>query len=206
MLKNKRIFFISLVFLFFIFLNSSCFAYTEEEGYTDADVYNLFVYCKDILKENNVEYYDYCISNETKTFNNVTNSLCIYFFTNKDYTCYVSDKEDGKERVYCTNARVFLFQGGNFEVNSLPAERAKGTYYGLSDKLVYSSFHVKKSNGDIFFQCAPLVRLVPIMKQVEMGATIIQIIQLLPTILVVVVSFLGFRKALRILSKVLHQS
>lgn len=49
-------------------------------------------------------------------------------------------------------------------------------------------------------------RLAQVVKQAGMEKTLQEVIQLLPMILVVVVSFLGFRKGLQMLSKVLHQS
>lgn len=60
--------------------------------------------------------------------------------------------------------------------------------------------------NDVFFQQAP--RLVPIVVQ-ERGAmmeTLLPIVKILGTILVVVVSYLGLRKALRMLSRLLHQA
>lgn len=60
--------------------------------------------------------------------------------------------------------------------------------------------------NDVFFHQAP--RLVPIILQ-ERGAmmeTLLQIVKIVPLILVVVVSYLGLRKAWRILSTLLHQA
>ncbi len=65
--------------------------------------------------------------------------------------------------------------------------------------------------GEVFFQQTPLIiqtRLAPIVekKQGAMEMALKEIIAILPMILVVVVSFLGLRKALRMLSMLLHRS
>lgn len=71
----------------------------------------------------------------------------------------------------------------------------------------YSNFDIVNSNGDLLFQAPPQQGegiLAPVMNQVEMSQTLLEIVNLLPLIIAVVVSFLGLRKGLRMLFRVLR--
>lgn len=98
--------------------------------------------------------------------------------------------------------------------------------YSNGDIKFYSSFDssvVKYSNYDIydtndldylFFQRTPLLQenlmemgvVATATTEVKLEETLLQIVKILPLILVVVVSFLGLRKAWQILSTLLHQA
>ena len=74
-----------------------------------------------------------------------------------------------------------------------------------------SSFDIYDNNGNLVFQVPPQVEevqgiLAPVVEKVEMSQTLSEIVKLLPLIIVVVVSFLGLRKALQMLFKVLRTS
>ena len=85
---------------------------------------------------------------------------------------------------------------------------------GVSDinAVVYSNFDIKDSSGNVVFLSSPQqgeeaqVILAPVVAQVEMSQTLSETVKLLPLIIVVVVSFLGLRKALRMLFRVLRTS
>lgn len=204
MLKNKKIFLISLVFLFFIFLNSNCFAYTDTEGYSNEDMYNMFTSVKEELEKNNTSYYDYVIVSHCKNDGEIDNSVEIYMFLNSQYNCVVGDK-DGTLRLNANYCNIYCFSNGSFSYSVVP-QKSYSLFYGKACDIKYSSFLIKKQDGTDFFPQTPLTRLVPVVKQVEMGETMKQIIQLLPMILVVLVSCLGLHKALQMLLTVLHQS
>ena len=204
MSKNKKIFLISLVFLFFIFLNSNCFAYTDTEGYSNEDMYNMFTSVKEELEENNTSYYDYVIVSHCKNDGENDNSVEIYMFLDSDYSCYVSNYYNTL-RLHANKCNVYCFSNGSFTF-SVVSKQNNITAYGKAVDIKYSSFLIKNKDGTDFFSQTPLTRLVPVVKQVEMGETMKQIIQLFPMILVVVVSCLGLRKALQMLLTVLHQS
>ena len=61
-------------------------------------------------------------------------------------------------------------------------------------------------NDTLFFQGTPLSNLALIVEKTETQETLLQIVKILPMILVLVVSFLGLRKALQMLSTLLHQA
>ena len=73
--------------------------------------------------------------------------------------------------------------------------------------LLYSSFSLLYEDGTIFFQRAPIKEsFLAQMRKVEMGATLTTLVSLVPLLMVLVVSFLAFRKALVWLLKVLHKA
>lgn len=80
--------------------------------------------------------------------------------------------------------------------------------YGVNslDCFKYCNFDILTTNSsDVFFQNTPLVPLGEIVEEAPTGEVMSQIIQILPMILVVVVSLVGLRKALQILSQILHK-
>lgn len=72
--------------------------------------------------------------------------------------------------------------------------------------ILYSDNTVYNEDGTIFFTQAPLGALGKIMSKIPTTGIMSQIVTILPLILVVVVSFLGLRKAWRLLSTQLHQA
>ena len=73
--------------------------------------------------------------------------------------------------------------------------------------IVASSFDIYNEDGTIFFHRAPIkVSLSRKMREVEMGATLTTLASLIPLSMVLVVSFLAFRKALAWLLKVLRKA
>lgn len=74
-------------------------------------------------------------------------------------------------------------------------------------EVLYSSVDIHDTSGGIFFQKTPVPVLVEVMSpEVVEKKTIQEILGVLPLILVVVVSFLGLRKALKMLSTFLNRS
>ena len=73
--------------------------------------------------------------------------------------------------------------------------------------IIYSSVDIHNESGEIFFQKTPVPVLVEVMSpEVVEKKTIQEILGVLPLILVVVVSFLGLRKVLKMLSTFLNRS
>lgn len=75
-------------------------------------------------------------------------------------------------------------------------------------EFLYSSFDVYRvGGGNLFFQKAPIkANFLTLMREVEMGATLITLVSLIPLLLGLVVSFLAFRKAWSWLSRVLFRT
>ena len=83
-------------------------------------------------------------------------------------------------------------------------------YYDLTTgrtKFIYSSFDLYDDYGDIFFQKAPIkATFLHQMREVEMGATMMTVVSLIPLLILSLVSLMGFRKAWAWLSKVLRKA
>ena len=75
------------------------------------------------------------------------------------------------------------------------------------EQILYSSFDLKYENGDVFFQRAPIkANFFTQMREVEMGATMTTVVSLIPLLILLLVSLIGFRKAWAWLSKVLRKA
>mgnify|MGYP000977623461 CR=1 FL=1 len=87
------------------------------------------------------------------------------------------------------------------------------TYNALIDtvfddeQILYSSFDLKYENGDIFFPKAPIkANFLAQLRKVKMGATMTTVVSLIPLLVLLIVSLIGFRKAWAWLSKVLRKA
>jgi hypothetical protein len=83
--------------------------------------------------------------------------------------------------------------------------------YGLvmsDDRIfLYSSFDLFYSDGELFFQRAPIkVSFLAQMKKIQMGATMKTVVYLIPLLMVLLASLIAFRKAWQWLSKVLRKA
>lgn len=80
------------------------------------------------------------------------------------------------------------------------------------DTTTYVSNHdVLDLNGNVVFPKAPQeeqveLTLLPVVEQVEMKGILQEILEILPIVMIVVVSYLALRKALSLLFQLLHQS
>ena len=82
------------------------------------------------------------------------------------------------------------------------------TYIVFDDEqILYSSFDLKYENGDIFFPKAPIkANFLAQLRKVKMGATVTTVVSLIPLLILLLVSLIGFRKAWAWLSKVLRKA
>ena len=74
---------------------------------------------------------------------------------------------------------------------------------GLS--ILAGNEYVYHADGTVFFRPAPVGKLGEILEPIPMKETVFPMIRLLPMILMMVVSYLGLRKALRLLSTLLRR-
>lgn len=81
-----------------------------------------------------------------------------------------------------------------------------GTVFSGIDYCLISNINIYNTDNTLFFQRTPITLLSQVMDKVEMSTTLSEIIKILPTILVVVVFFLGLRKGLQTLLQVLHRA
>lgn len=129
-------------------------------------------------------YYDLFIYASDKGYGSVDNRLsCYQYAINLDSTDFSQPVEKyNRTWGYCCGSLE------NFEV-------------------LYSSVDIHDTFGGIFFQKTPVPVLVEVMSpEVVEKKTIQEILGVLPLILVVVVSFLGLRKALKMLLTFLNRS
>lgn len=82
----------------------------------------------------------------------------------------------------------------------------KGVSYRNAFKIYHhSNYNLMHDNGELVFQKAPIkVSLKELAKRAKMGAVLEVVAKMVPTVMIAVVGFLGFRKALKMLRTVLQ--
>ncbi len=207
MLKNKKVLLMMFLSILILIFSTNCFASsTNTISFTAISSF----------------------TNETKReYKNIElpSSVGKYFvidIDNNNYIdCFYSDNEitmsedgylysEGLQRVNCS-LNDFISNSNNWRGANVNGYYSCCNFIYLNDtkgqpaKILTASSSILNSDGTIFFRVAPQV-LAQQVEKVATGQVLQEIIQLLPTILVVVVSFLGLRKALRMLLKLLRQS
>lgn len=84
--------------------------------------------------------------------------------------------------------------------------RPWGVLSGAGVKVFYSSENVYNEDGTVFFRRTPLGIVGEALETTPMEGVLMEIVKILPLILVLVVSLLGLRKCLKILSTLLRQA
>lgn len=201
--KNKFLLLIILTFSFILFFNIN-----NAKAYT-CSVNEDNTYFKINYTVNDVEY--------------VSPNIPIKYLNN-GFLIWHSPNNNDKEITICKNKNEDCFLINN-SLSSITYSNkdlmycnySKGVWRDCSQIelstgriVVCSSHEVKKSDGTIFFQ-NPVVEkrqgvLAPLLETKEMEKTNLQIRVIIPLIIVVVVSFLGLRKALQMLSTILRRS
>ena len=73
--------------------------------------------------------------------------------------------------------------------------------------IIYNNYDILDSDGNVVFQKAPIkVSFIDTMKTVKMGATMTTVVSLIPLLILLLASLMGFRKAWAWLSKVLRKA
>lgn len=208
MLKNKYIFILLSVFILSIFLisNVSCASSVVLDGksYDIPDgieklVTNIgddgYIIFKNLTT--NEFYVVYCPDFETKD---------AYFSIDKngnEYIVYYTNSENWHRAYYGhydTSSSKWVYDG-YWGGSAYDGKTYSNVIFLTSTHTVY-----KYGSSDIFFQIPQTTKLGEIVEKAEMKETLTQIILILPLILVVVVSLIGFRKAWALLSKILHRA
>lgn len=97
---------------------------------------------------------------------------------------------------YYYNGTSWIFQNGG-----------TGAVFNGDLTMLVSTIDIYNYGTDeLFFRLPPLSSLAKVVEETETERTLQQIVAIIPMILVVVVCFLGLRKALRMLSGLLHQA
>ena len=76
------------------------------------------------------------------------------------------------------------------------------------DVVISSNYDLKKVNGDLVFQPAPHKEgiLTPIATSMDFSQVMTEVLQILPMMLLILISLIGLMKAIKLLFKVLRQS
>lgn len=132
---------------------------------------------------------------------NQTNAAVLIEAGSDFFTCTFKDGGVGFQ-----NSSIVEFSGSNISLTPYASHKLyNGSYSVLS-----SNFDVLNVDGvNTVFQQPTLGKvttLAPVMNKVEMTPVLEEIIMILPLIIVVVVSLVGLRKALKMLSQLLHRS
>ena len=119
-------------------------------------------------------------------------------------------RSNGIEFRFATPAINYYWEAGEggsswikgSELNHLTNLRIDNT-----TEFLYSSFDLFYSNGELFFQKAPIkANFLTQMREVEMGATMTTVVSLIPLSMALLVCLIGFRKTWAWLSKVLRKA
>lgn len=169
------------------------------------------------------------------TYYCTSNWLPSSFFDNFNYFCFVSSSEGNNSKLFCSDKKFNLdYSSVNFDespsyfvvfnINNYVFKEETNTYewgsdgrdvfedgnlentkleYDVSNKISDNYYFV--SGNAVFYQ-PPQVVLTPIMKETPLEEVMKEILGILPVILVIIVGLISLRKALRLLSKVLHRS
>lgn len=207
---NKKIVFILFAFLFVLFVFSSCslgvsikfkddtvnISYVEEKGdglilynkKTDSYYYLCFWHEDHGIHSGNIKYFAKIRDNIVAIGGKCHDE---YIFTN--YALYNYDEINGTlgSLVSSMNRPIMYVE---FYVSDYECA------YSSAD--LYSNENYDELHSSDFFRLAPLERI--LLAEVQEKVTFQEIMGVLPLILVVVVSFLGLRKALRWLSTLLR--
>ena len=211
MLKNKNVFFIILVIVFSFIFTSFCFAVTSltpvscdivEEGLINA--------IKNSEYYNNENYYffsGYQYGNRSYWYAFVEKKAGVKFYLVPEndyqgwtYFALVASEPVNVHRYNYTKGGVTVEE--NTYIITLTSQNKNDTTCNL-ECFSNCNIYVSETSND-FFLMTPSI-LGPIAVKLEMVEVLRQIIIIIPLILVVVVSFLGLRKALRMLLTLLRR-
>lgn len=191
----KKISIMFLFLLFFVFCFTA-FTYATEIDLPEypvptAEYYEFYVY-----KSSG----NYFITNIYSNF--PLNNLRVYKDT---YGVLISNNATAYKQTYTLMDNAWVIVGGASQIYAdTPLSVGGGHDFIESSINIYQS----STGSEIFFPQTPqaIAILAPIVEGTETSKTLAEVLGILPKILVVVVSFLGLRKALKMLSALLHRS
>lgn len=234
MLKNKNFMILLIMFVALLLLSSNCFATINIEN--NGEIYNfpnppyadrpyfistnfegqdltILVTCRYTLNELKEKY---SLSNDKEY--KLIYSMRFTEVSGKKYVfswLLVSVNDDGtftlvkdlSDNCGLWLNEVYVLSSNNSSWELYKQKGYLGIYYA-KEKIIYSNIDIYNGikSDDIFFQAPPQGILAPIVEGTKMETTLQEVIHLLPLIIVVVVSFLGLRKALQMLSTLLRRA
>lgn len=211
MLKNKKLFVVLLITLILlVFSVSSCFAYTYSFDFYKIDETTV-AHIVDVLNLGNKSFWiNYWSDSETYDIwvvdDTVASSLKFYAIG--------ADKDERYK---------LIFNKSSFPAIQYKYYIASDTFGSANNTTIYDSILIDGLNGrcpyfspcfslyknntytEVFYQ-APARVVAQKLEGVEMSQVMKEIVGVLPLIIVVVVSLVGLRKALQMLSMLLHKA
>lgn len=207
-MKNNKIFLnkMLLIFVFFVIVVSACFS-------------NVKASSTKYITANNVTYTlpDECTDNFF-IFEGFDNTLRLVYGNFPDWHLSENNGDVVLWNMNGNNKASFfkcdINKGSNDFSNPIKKFTSTWTSINPSKNVSYAGCHIYFSSndlyypsGEIFFQKTPVPVLVEVMSpEVVEKKTVQEILGVLPLIIAVVVSFLGLRKALKMLSTFLNRS
>lgn len=215
-LQNKILLMLIIAFSFILFFNISNVKASNDIIPTRIENETLFnlIYETDEYLSGNYVFY---IAHPTNSSSELTVMFLKY---SDDLKVYVDNFSGSEYRVYYNKSvqRVnYSYYKNGTTLNKNWSGNASSDTFGYSSTAeFYSNFDIYNDNTytTLFFQ-VPVVEeptqetqgiIAPLLDQQKMEETTLQIRVIIPLIIVVVVSFLGLRKALKMLSQILHRS
>lgn len=197
-MKNKFFSIVCIFILIFSFFMTSSFA-ADESGWFDSHSANLTDYMAVIqkyYKDNDLTLYGWLLCDNGY----------IYTFSKSDFSCFVDSFGLIHGDLSCY---LFAFKEDDTSDTSYVMHKELQPDWGMTPAsyITKSSFDVLDYNNNVFFQKPLVPVLVGIMdREKAEKMTVQEILGVLPLTIVVVVSFLGLRKALRMLVTFLRSS
>lgn len=208
MLKNKIILISFLLIIILLFFNSDVFATTNKyyhENYQNNDIVTMVP--EDVLDKfyaseqyNSGDYYLMVTKNDITTYK-------VYLFPKTELD---------KSKIYCDGSKfyfnpvvsgVLVYKATSDGIGSLIGRYnfTKEIYMHTSANLFYSDFNVYSDNSYTSFFFLQRGIVADKLRGMKMEP-LMEIVKLVPLIIVLMVSFLGFRKGLQVLSSILHKA
>lgn len=210
-MKYKKLTLVFLVILFLLIFNTFSFAtYFEGDENDHSYYYSTF---PDELLEKVMDLEEWS-SNDYGCFGfhyPAIDGYRVIFIENKENNknCYINTSLGyGSREGIKLNSGYIIYYEFSSDFSFLGRSEGDIGYY-TEDKGndEYLFRNINAYDGDtLFFQGTPLSTLALIVEKTETEETLLQILKILPMILVLVVCFLGLRKALQMLSTLLHQA
>lgn len=196
-MKNKKVLVVFLLITLFTFLcSSSCFANVIYK-------YN----------ENDIEFADLPLKFDVEThyaiFDGGKYGYSLVYYEGSDFGKFVMDngvlKSYKKDGSHIVDGSVKLCDYDSSSKN-WKASKDWGDCTGGIVGFIYSNVDVFNTDGTVFFHTTPQGIVARQVEEVEMSQVQAEILGILPLILALVVSFLGLRKALKMLATFLRRS
>lgn len=221
MLNNKKVLIISLLTVILLFFSvSNCFASTpttSEEPFEGTLSDDVLSKVHNFMNDNNFTDYIFCYGSYLYNVNffiffNSSESGMLYEFYNSSYRYYYLKPVNACSYVIYTLSD-FTSSDTVFDKELFFCEADNNLCTGIYDTPITffdSTVDIYDSNKvDLVFQVPPVVEAQAVVANQLEGVQMIQVMKeimgVLPLIIVVVVSLVGLRKALQMLSTLLHK-